>query len=199
MTPIVWRLKKTMKNSFFKAAFAVSLTFVLAVSAFSQTAETPETVAKAYFAGMQASNWDKCASLLHTEALGSMKRTFAAIVKADESGGAAKTIFGLKSNEEFAQLSEASVFERLMNFMTGAVPEMKTALASSTTVILGKVNEGTDLAHVVYRTQIKMAGAEASQVELISFKKQGTTWRALLTSDMEEMVSKFAEGMSGKR
>ena len=188
-----------MKNFFLKAAFVICLTLTLTASAFSQAAESPEAVAKSYFAAMQAGNWDKCASLLHTEALGSMKRTFAAIIKADESGGAAKTIFGLKSKEEFAQLSEASVFERLMNFITGAVPEMKSALASSTTTIFGKVNEGTDLAHVVYRTQIKMSGAEASQVELISFKKQGTAWRGLLTADMEEMVSKFAEGMSGKR
>ena len=188
-----------MKSFFPKSAFALSLIFLSAISAFSQTPDSPEVVAKAYFAGMQASNWDKCASLLHTEALGSMKRTFAVIIKADESGGAAKAIFGLKSNEEFNQLSEASVFERLMNFITGAVPEMKSALASSTTTILGKVNEGTDLVHVVYRSQIKMAGAEASEVELISFKKQGANWRALLTADMEEMVSKFAEGMSGKK
>lgn len=188
-----------MKNFFFKTAFAASLALLLADSAFSQTSESPESVAKAYFAGMQTSNWDKCASLIHTEALGSMKRTFAAIIKADESGGAAKTIFGLKSNDEFAQLSEATVFERLMNFITGAVPEMKSALASSTTTILGKVNEGTDMVHVVYRSQIKMAGAEASEVEIISFKKQGVTWRALLTADMEEMVNKFVEGMSGKR
>lgn len=189
-----------MKPVFLKSAFAFFLTLMLSVSAFAQTApETPDAVAKAYFAAMQAGNWDKCASLLHPDALVSMKRTFAAIIKADETGGAAKTIFGLKSNDEFDQLNGASIFERLMNFIGGAVPDMKTALAASTTTILGKVNEGTDLVHVVYRSQIKMAGAEASEVEIISFKKSGTTWRALLTSDMEEMVTKFAEGLSGKR
>ncbi len=189
-----------MKIFFLNPAFVFSLIVLFGMPVFPQAApETPDAVAKAYFAAMQTGNWDKCASLLHPDALASMKRTFAAIIKADESGGAAKTIFGLKSNDEFEQLNGAAIFERLMNFIGGAVPDMKTALAASTTTILGKVNEGTELVHVVYRSQIKMAGAEASEVEIISFKKTGTTWRALLTSDMEEMVTKFAEGLSGRK
>lgn len=188
-----------MKTFFCKMAFSAFLIFALAVSAFSQTPESPEAVAKAYFAAMQAGNWDKCADLMHAEALSSMKRTFGTIIKADESGEAAKVMFGLKNKAEFEQLGGAAIFERLMNFITGAVPDMKTALASSTTMVLGKVNEGVDLTHVVYRTQIKMSGVEVSEVELISLKKSGATWRALLTSDMEEMVNKIAEGMSGKK
>ncbi|MBS1788964.1 MAG: hypothetical protein JST85_14635 [Acidobacteria bacterium] len=188
-----------MKKFAFKFAASLPLAFLLTVSTVSQVPESPETVAKSYFTAMQAGNWDKCAGLLHPEALSSMKRLFATILKADESGGAAKTIFGLKSNAEFDELTGAAIFERLMNFISGAVPDMKTALASSTTTILGKVSEGTDLVHIVYRSQIKMSGAEASEVEIISFKKSGSTWRALLTADMEELVNKFAEGLSGKR
>lgn len=192
-----------MKKTFFRTALIAALAACLVVAAYSQTPaptpENPEAVAKAYFAAMQASDWDKCANLLHPDALGSMKRTFAAIINADVSGGAAKAIFGLKSNEEFAQLTGSAIFERLMNFMVGAVPEMKTALASSKTNVLGKVTEGVDLVHVVYRTQIKMSGVEVSEVELMSFKKHGATWRGLLTADMEEMVTKLAEGLSGKK
>lgn len=192
-----------MKKAFFRTILVAALAAGLAFSAFSQTQaqnpDSPESVAKAYFAAMQAGDWDKCASLLHPEALGSMKRTFAAIISADVSGGAAKAIFGLKTNEEFAQLTGSAIFERLMNFMVGAVPEMKTALAASKSTILGKVTEGVDLAHVVYRTQIKMSGVEVSEVELMSFKKQGATWRGLLNADMEEMVNKLAEGLSGKK
>lgn len=192
-----------MKNVVLKSVLIVALAVGLAIGALAQapvqSLDSPEAVAKAYFAAMKASDWDKCASLLHPEALGSMKRTFAAIINADVSGGAAKTIFGLKTNEEFASLSGSAIFERLMNFMVGAVPEMKTALASSSTTVLGKVPEGLDVVHVVYRTQIKMSGVEVSEVELMSFKKQGTTWRGLLTADMEEMVNKLAEGLSGKK
>jgi hypothetical protein len=126
----------------------------------------------------------------------SMKRTFGSIVKADKSGEAAKALFGLKSAAEFDQLSEPAVFEKLMGFITGAVPDLKTALAASTSTILGQVPENPELAHIVYRTQIKVGGAEITQVELISFKKTGSNWRALLTADMEELFQKFAEGLS---
>jgi hypothetical protein len=169
--------------------------------AFAQTSqERPETVAKAYFAAMQAGDWAKCASLMHPEALGSMKRSFAAVISADKSGEAAKTLFGLKSSAEFAQLGEAAVFERLMTFITQAVPDMKTALAASTTTVLGQVTEGPDLVHIVYRSQLKLAGAEINEAELISFKRHGTSWRALLTSDFEEMFTNLAESIAeGKK
>ena len=193
-----------MKHVFFNFVLIAALTVGLALAAFAQAQpaqalDSPEAAAKAYFAAMQAGDWDKCANLLHPDALGSMKRTFATIINSDVSGGAAKTIFGLKSNEEFASLSGATIFERLMNFMVSAVPDMKTALAASKTTVLGKVTEGADQVHVVYRTQIKMSGVEVSEVELMSFKKQGTTWRGLLTADMEEMVNKLAEGLSGRK
>ncbi|MGH9768168.1 MAG: hypothetical protein ACREAB_12090 [Blastocatellia bacterium] len=190
-----------MKNLFLKSMLTpfmilVALSAVTIGGYVKATQDTPESVAKAYFAAMKSGDWAKCASLMHPDALASMKRTFAAVVTADKTGEAAKGIFGLKSKAEYAQLSEEAVFERLMGFITGALPDMKTALAASTSTVLGRVDENPDLAHIVYRTQIKLAGAEVSEVEMISFKKHGATWRALLTSDMEEMLTKFAEGMT---
>jgi hypothetical protein len=158
--------------------------------------DTPESVAKAYFAAMQEGDWAKCATFMHADALASMKRTFNTVISADKTGEAAKSIFGLKSSAEYSQLSEIVIYERLMSFITGSVPEMKSVLSASTTSILGKVEESPDLTHIVFRTQIKLAGAEMNEVDLMSFRKQGTTWRALLTSDMEEMFTKFAEGMT---
>ena len=188
-----------MKSLTFKVISTIVLTFAAIAPAIAQTTEPPESVAKAYFAAMRSGDWAKCASLMHPDALASMKRSFATVVSADKSDGAAKTIFGLKSGAEFAQLNDAAVFERLMTFIIGAVPDIKTALAASTSTVLGQVGEGPDLIHVVYRSQLKLASAEVSQVELISLKKSGSTWRALLTADMEELFEKFAEGMSGKK
>src|SRR5215213_2690351 len=163
-----------MKNLFPKAACAATLTIVFYAVALSQTPEAAESVAKNYFAAMQSGEWAKCAGLMHPEALVSMKRTFGSIVKADKSGEAAKALFGLKSAAEFEQLSDVAVYEKLMSFITGAVPDLKTALAASTSMILGQVAEGPELAHIVYRTQIKVGSAEVTQVELISFKKSGS-------------------------
>ncbi len=186
-----------MKKLFLKSILILAALSAAAGAGYAQASqETPESVAKAYFAAMKTGDWAKCASYMHADALASMKRTFSTVISADKTGEAAKAIFGLKSGAEYAKLSEAAVFDRMMSFLTGSVPEMKEALAASTNTVLGRVDENSDLTHIVFRTQIKMAGAEMSEVDLISFKKQGETWRALLTSDMEEMFSKFAEGMA---
>ncbi|MGH9852499.1 MAG: hypothetical protein ACREBD_21905, partial [Blastocatellia bacterium] len=91
-----------MKNFLLNFIFALVTGFALATAASAQTnQETPESVAKAYFAAIQAGDWEKCASLMHPEALVSMKRIFGVIIRADKSGEAAKTVFGLKSSAEY--------------------------------------------------------------------------------------------------
>jgi hypothetical protein len=186
-----------MKKTFLKSILILAALSAATGGRFARAAQdTPESVAKAYFAAMQAVDWAKCASLMHPDALASMKRTFATVISADKTGDAAKTIFKLKSAAEYPQLSEAAVFERLMEFITSVAPDMKTALASSTNTILGRVDESPDLAHIVFRSRTKVASEEVNEVDLISFKKQDSTWRALLTSDMEDMLNRFAEEMT---
>jgi len=183
-----------MKKLFLNSILILAALGVARVAGYAQEAQdTPESVAKAYFAAQQAGDWAKCASFMHPDALATMKRTFSSVISADKTGEAAKSIFGLKSGAEYAQLSETVIFERLMTFITSSVPEMKSVLAASTNSVLGKVDESPELTHIVFRTQVKLAGAEMNEVDLISFKKQGDTWRALFTSDMEEMFTKFAE------
>ena len=183
-----------MKKLFLNSILTLAALGVAGVAGYAQEAQdTPESVAKAYFAAQQAGDWAKCASFMHTDALATMKRTFSSVISADKTGEAAKSIFGLKSGAEYAQLSEAVIFERLMTFITSSEPEMRAVLAASTNSVLGKVDESSELTHIVFRTQVKLAGSEMNEVDVISFKKQGSTWRALLTPDMEEMFTKFAE------
>src|SRR5262245_36187217 len=105
--------RNIMKNLVLKSILTLGALFVIMATGYAQAAqETPESVAKAYFAAMKAGDWAKCASYMHPEALASMKRIFRAIVKADKSGEAAKAVFGLKSGAEYEQLSEPVIFER---------------------------------------------------------------------------------------
>jgi hypothetical protein len=183
-----------MKKTFLRSILILAALSAASGADFARAAQdTPESAAKAYFAALRSGDWAKCASLMHRDALASMKRTFAAAIDADKTGDAAKTIFKLKSAAEYSQLSEATVFERVMDFITSVEPEMKTVLASSTNTILGRVDESPDLAHLVLRSRTKMGGEEVNEVDLISFKKQDSTWRALLPSDIENMLNSLAE------
>jgi hypothetical protein len=186
-----------MKKTFLRSILILAALSAASGADFARAAQdTPESAAKAYFAALRSGDWAKCASLMHRDALASMKRTFAAAINADKTGDAAKTIFKLKSAAEYSQLSEATVFERVMDFITSVDPEMKTDLASSTNTILGRVDESPDLAHLVLRSRTKMGGEEVDEVDLISFKKQDSTWRALLPSDIENMLNSLAEEIS---
>jgi hypothetical protein len=183
-----------MKKTFLRSILILAALSATSGADFAQAAQdTPESVAKAYFAALQSADWAKCASLMHRDELASMKRTFAAAINAERTGDAAKTIFKLKSVAEYSQLNEATVFERVMDFITSVEPDMKTAMASSTNTILGRVDESPDLAHIVFRSRTKMGGEEINEVDLISFKKQDSTWRALLPSDIENMLNSLAE------
>jgi hypothetical protein len=183
-----------MKKTFLKSILVLAALTAASGADFTRAAQdTPESAAKAYFAALQSADWAKCASLMHRDELASMKRTFAAAINAERTGDAAKTIFKLKSVAEYSQLSEATVFERVMDFITSVEPDMKTSMASSTNTILGRVDESPDLAHIVFRSRTKMGGEEINEVDLISFKKQDSAWRALLPSDIENMLNSLAE------
>ncbi len=186
-----------MKKTILRALFGSAICLCLVVPAFAEPVqETAESAAKSYLAAQQAGDWTKAASLMHPDALASMKRIFANVIKTDTSGEASKAIFGVKNAAEFDQLAGTAVFERLMAFIMQASPSMKTVMANTTSTILGQVAEGSDLVHIVYRTQIKLGSDELNEVDLMSFKKTGNGWRALLTSDEEEMFNKFAEGIA---
>jgi hypothetical protein len=186
-------MKKTSLNSILTL---ITLSVIIGAGCVQAAQESPESVAKAYFAATREGNWAKLASLMHPDELASIKSMFAAVINADKTGDAAKTVFKLKSGAEYQQLSDAAVFERVLDFITSVAPDMKADLAASTTSILGKVDESPDLAHIVYRTQLKTQGEEVNEVELISFKKNGGNWRAFLTAEMEDMLVRFAEEMA---
>lgn len=195
------KIKRKMRKSIvLKSILMMSVLFILgsAVSA-QDTLNTPEAAAKAYFSAMQAGDWTKLASLTHPDALADLKKMFATALKTDTTGDAGKTIFKLKSADEFAALKDEEVLVRLMDFFSSVAPEVKTALTSSTNTILGKVDEGDSTSHVVFRSKSKLENDEVNEVDLISFKKQGGNWRALLTSDLEDMFNRLVDEITPQK
>lgn len=166
------------------------LTFTLPAAA---QEETPESVAKAYLAASQTGDWAKAATLMHPEALASLKRMFAAIIKMDKKNEVAKELFNLKDHSEFEQLSPEAVFTRMISGLTANIPMMKELLSDSQTTIIGQVAEAPDLIHVVYRMEMKMQNAPVTKLAVMSMKKSGNTWRMLLSGDMEAAFTSISK------
>lgn len=175
-----------------KILFVVLLLLTFALPVVAQD-ETPEAVAKAYLAASQTGDWAKAATLMHPEALASLKRTFAAIIKLDKKNEVAKELFNLKDSLEFEQLSPEAVFTRMISGLTANIPMMKELLSDSQTAIIGQVAEAPDLIHIVYRMEMKMQNAPVTKLAVMSMKKSGNTWRMLLSGDMEAAFTSISK------
>src|SRR5262245_48751337 len=80
-----FRRRTVMKKLFLKSVLILAALYVATGAGHAQAAQdTPESIAKAYFAAMQAGDWAKCASFMHDDALAAMKRTFNSVIIADK-------------------------------------------------------------------------------------------------------------------
>jgi hypothetical protein len=163
---------------------ALSSSFVAAQS----KAETPEEFSIRYMAVLKAGDWRAAALLLHPEAREKLKTILGEFVAVDTSGAVAKTLFRLKTNEEFRALSSEDVYERFMEGLIKTHPTYGQVLKNMQTRIIGHVAEAPDLAYVLYRSEMIVSGATISKYEVMPLKTHNDAWLALLSGDMENLT-----------
>jgi hypothetical protein len=151
-----------------------------------------EAVFQQYVEATRMLDWGKAAGHLHPEALATFHRMMGLVVDSDPNGEAGREMFGLSPGQSFKDLAPAEAFRRMMTALTDQIPMMKDLMSSSRVALLGSLAEG-DLVHVVHRMTMSFEGAPMSKVTILSLKRDGDTWKALLTADMEEMLTKMAQ------
>lgn len=152
------------------------------------SAEAPQEVAERYFAAMRASDYRGAAVLMHPAALAQFRDFFQTLAAADSGDRALTAMFGVGSARELAALSPEDVFARVMSAVATLSPQIKEAMGSMRADIVGTVPEGADTVHVVYRMHMVVAGVGAGKLAVLSLRRSGTSWRALLTGDLEGMI-----------
>lgn len=161
----------------------------VATASIAQTnADTPQAVAARYSAAMRASDWATVAQLSHPEALKQLKEMFGPLVAAEPAKFGA-VFFNVRSKEEYDQLSGITVLERLMRSLSKQVPEFAAAVEASEMKIVGHVKEEPDLAHVVYRMNTKVGDLSVSKTAVMTLKREGESWRALLSGSLEGLAA----------
>src|SRR5262245_31885505 len=120
----------------------------------------PEEVAKAYVEATRATDWLKCAGLMHPDVLKQVHDLLEPIVdlagKSAPDGKQLEMLLGVKDKAEFNRLGGAEIFARFLGLLTRVSPEMKNVLSSSSFEIIGQVPERTELVHIVYRMQVRL-------------------------------------------
>jgi hypothetical protein len=153
------------------------------------TAETPELVARQFLTAIRDTNWFRAASLMHPSALAQFHDLFSPILQCENAtaGQIRVEVFGVHSKVEAARASDTSLVASLLRYGTTREEGMLDVLRTAQMRVVGHVAEGGDTVHVLARLSLKVDSIPVSQMEVISFRRYGNTWRTLLKSDFSAM------------
>ena len=162
----------------------------------------------------------KVRGLIHSQSLGRIRKNSDRFVATLIVFGEGNLIshFGVASREEYVELSDAVVLERLLRRMAQQ-PGYREILQATRYQLLGTVKESDDLVHVIYRSdvqlldpqgrrlkvarfersnevigvsvEVKVPEPDEERVSVISVKKDSDSWRILAGDDVEKMVSEW--------
>ena len=157
-------------------------------------AATPEAVATEFNTAVRAGDFQAAARLMAPEALALARRFVQTLAERDPSGQFLRQVTGAQSMDALAKLSDAEVFADFLRTQTAAQPGLTGAMKGATMRTLGHVNEGPDIAHVVYRTTMTINGSTLSKVDVLTVRRSGGRWRALLPSELEGSIRAMLGG-----
>lgn len=148
------------------------------------------------------------------------------LLELDRFGGNLNGYFGVSTKEDFEKLSDAVVFERVMRRMSLQLG-FTEILKATTLQILGTLEEKDDLAHIVYRTDVRFLDSEGKRlkaarfkrsneflgaiaevklpepdddrVAVMSVKKDGAAWKILLGDEIDETLDEWEKEITDLR
>jgi hypothetical protein len=109
------------------------------------------------------------------------------------------TLFdGVSDVEALKKLNPAEFHVAFLKGVMAKQPDLQKSMAGANYRFLGHVMEGPT-AHVVYRLSMRFEGAgDIALPGVISMKKNGPGWAALLTGDIDGMAQALTQRFSGQ-
>jgi hypothetical protein len=164
-------------------------------------APTPLEAASKSLRALKESRLDDFAAAMHPEALEQFRGLLLQVLEAAAREGKEAEILPLfPGAADGAALRALAPIPFFTSFLRGTVqrdPDLKEALARSHHRFLGEVTEGS-VVHVAYRLSMRFDGRDIALPSVITLKKSGTDWLALLTGDAEGMARQLARRFAGK-
>lgn len=168
----------------------IAIAAVAAVAGAQDSTETPEHVVRQYTEAMRGGEWETAARLMHPEALAQFRRMLLPAFERESPGRELRDqFFGGITMARLRHVSDSAFFARFFRGMMTQSPELLGVVQGAEITMVGHVLEGDDVAHVVYRMQMQMDEMSFTKLDVMSVKRQGTTWRGLLTGSMEGLAT----------
>jgi len=184
----------------------ISLLIALA-SRYGFAAETPEEVANSYMRAMADSRLTMVADDMHPAALEKFKSVLAGIAETISAAPAERkpspklvsALFGEGGVESVKQTPARDVFIQFMSNLTTFLPQIREMAAGTQHEIIGHVDEGGNVTHVVFRATLKRGKTELTKMDVLSLKRNGEEWRVLLTDDLEGLIYSLGQQLTAVR
>jgi hypothetical protein len=148
------------------------------------SAGSPEAFAEGYVKALREQRWGDAAGMMHPEALAELRAMFAPIVTHPEGAEVGREVFGLADPGDFATASDTALFAAFLRTVTGNSPEFMAVMKDAKATWVGHVDEGADVTHVVYRLHLAYDGIAITKLDVMSLKRSGNEWRAVLKGDV---------------
>ena len=163
--------------------------------------QTPEAFARAYVATLTAADYAATARLMHPDALGAMRRFVDVMTAGDENAEVREQLLGVRDARAAAALTDAEVYARFLDVGMGGAAGLGGAMRGATFDVLGHVDEAPAGAaaqsHVLYRLHLTLEGARVARVDVLTLRRAGADWRAMLAGDLEGMITRMSEKRGG--
>jgi hypothetical protein len=183
-----------VQRATFRTALGVVLLLAMIVSprwlrAQQATGPTPEEIGKRYITTLAAGNFPANASLMHPTALASMRHLLTVVGGKDSS--TLRQLAGVGDTAALRTVPDTELYARFLKATFGANAGLADAMKSATTSFIGHVDEPPDLTHVVYRLTMQLGGMRMNKVDVITLKRDGNQWKALLSADLEGTIARL--------
>jgi hypothetical protein len=164
--------------------------------------ETPEAIAQQYLTAMSEMRIEALADTMHPAALdrfkqilGQVSQAISAIDPEKRPNTVIRALFGDDGPDAVLAEPPREVFVRFMANLTTFVPQIREMQGGSEHEIIGHVDEGGNLCHVVFRATLKRGSTGISKMAVLSLKRDGTSWKVLLDDDLAKLITGLGQRM----
>lgn len=180
---------------YFHILLTVAATLLMMVSGEAQAEPSPEGIVRVYFYSLKVGDFKAVAAIMDEQELDDFKQALMPVIDegwASVSEGplqeavALRKLVGGDGIEGMHAKTPEAFFAHFMSWIVAMNPAIPQSLAKTSIHTLGHVTED-DMAHVVYRISLPVEQASSTQLNVISLRKKGETWRLMMTREIGQM------------
>jgi len=152
----------------------------------------PEDFLKESLRAIQEQDYVSFVQLLHPDAISQFTKLINLLRSAELEDERLFSLFSVNTLDEFNSTSDTVLIANFLRYTLAHSSKNESPTISDPTII-GKVNEGDDIIHIVYRNSITANSITISKVQVESLKQSKYGWRLLLKGDLESVLETLSK------